>query len=194
MPGAESPKPALAVTGVAKPGEKDAHPGSGEEYRDRGRSGLIITAIVVACVVVGYYLGFMTYLAVARNDRGWDHLVFLLSGLEAIVFAAGGLLFGTTIQRGAVEHARAEAGSARADADKAGKRADRLEEQATGGQAVAALARGLPKPAAPPKAGAGVVPREDAARRAEKASSEYEVWHAALLGLVDTYFPAPGKE
>src|SRR5688500_8505885 len=41
----------------------------------------------------------------ADNDRAWERWVFLMTGLEAIVFAGIGWLFGREVNRGAAEQA-----------------------------------------------------------------------------------------
>ncbi|MER8185179.1 hypothetical protein [Kitasatospora sp. NPDC094015] len=76
-----------------------------------GPTQLIFAALVLAgyCVLVGF-------LAAHRADLNWDRLVFLFSGVEAIVFAAAGMVFGTAVQRSQVQTARADTAAARAEA------------------------------------------------------------------------------
>ncbi len=82
----------------------------------------IPTVIAVALVVA--YAVLVAMLVGMRADTHWDRLVFLLGGFEAIVFAGAGWLFGTTVQRGKVEHANADAAQARQDADDAKQTAE----------------------------------------------------------------------
>lgn len=77
-----------------------------------------------------------------RADQHWDRLVFLFGGLEAIVFAAAGALFGTTVQRGAVKAARAEADQARDETNQAREDASSMAEAATKGKALGAAVKG----------------------------------------------------
>ncbi|MFE6748867.1 hypothetical protein ACFVGM_23655 [Kitasatospora purpeofusca] len=79
---------------------------------------------VLICVVLAGYAAMMTFLALKRGDANWDRLVFLFSGLEAIVFAAAGLAFGGSVQRGALNAAREDAATARAEA---GRQAEAAE-------------------------------------------------------------------
>ncbi|MCX4689732.1 hypothetical protein OG401_36515 [Kitasatospora purpeofusca] len=79
---------------------------------------------VLICAVLVGYAAMMTFLALKRGDANWDRLVFLFSGLEAIVFAAAGLAFGGSVQRGALNAAREDAATARAEA---GRQAEAAE-------------------------------------------------------------------
>ncbi|MEE1825652.1 hypothetical protein PUR61_26195 [Streptomyces sp. BE20] len=76
------------------------------------------------CAVLLGYTAMMVFLAVKRGDANWDRLVFLFAGLEAIVFAAAGLAFGGTVQRGALTAAREDAANARAEAGRQGAAAE----------------------------------------------------------------------
>lgn len=80
-------------------------------------------AMWVAAIVLGLYVVFVTVLVFMRSDANWDRLVYLLGGFEAIVFAAVGWIFGTTVSRGQVkaaeetkDEAKQQAATARADA------------------------------------------------------------------------------
>ncbi|MEW2538472.1 hypothetical protein [Micromonospora chalcea] len=57
-------------------------------------------------------------LAFLRADQNWDRLIYLLSGFEAIVFAAAGLLFGASISRRSSIEAREDADQAKAEAQR----------------------------------------------------------------------------
>ncbi|MFC5663713.1 hypothetical protein ACFP3U_12045, partial [Kitasatospora misakiensis] len=78
------------------------------------------TIYALICVVLAGYTAMMIFLAAKRADANWDRLVFLFSGLEAIVFAAAGLAFGGSVQRGALAAAREDAAAARAEAGRQG--------------------------------------------------------------------------
>ncbi|WP_066362064.1 hypothetical protein [Herbidospora mongoliensis] len=45
------------------------------------------------------FVAALVALVLMRDDPQWDRLVFLLQGLEALVFAAAGVLFGTAVGR-----------------------------------------------------------------------------------------------
>jgi hypothetical protein len=67
----------------------------------------IITRYLAAAVLVAY--GIFTWWMVREADHPevyWSRLVFLFEGLEAIVFAAAGLIFGTSIHRSQLEQAQ----------------------------------------------------------------------------------------
>lgn len=92
-------------------------------------------------VAIGLLVIFVLAMAVMfflRGDDHWDRMVYLFSGLEAIVFAGVGALFGTTVQRSAVSAARADADQARSDADQAQQEARAAAETAARGKALAA--------------------------------------------------------
>ncbi|MFF5292107.1 hypothetical protein [Paractinoplanes globisporus] len=76
---------------------------------------------VAALVLIGLFVVFIIVLIVLRDSPQWDRLAYLFGGFEALVFAAGGALFGTSVQRGqtlkAEESARKQ--EARADANEA---------------------------------------------------------------------------
>ncbi|MDH6125877.1 hypothetical protein [Kitasatospora sp. GP82] len=66
-------------------------------------------------------------------------VALLISGLEAIVLAGAGALFGTTVQRGAVADARNERAAAKSQAVAERSRADALQRDAQAGQALKAM-------------------------------------------------------
>ncbi|SHJ79395.1 hypothetical protein [Pseudozobellia thermophila] len=62
--------------------------------------------IIAVALLVGY--GFFIYYLVGRVDSGdpaWSRLIYLFSGVEAIVFAAVGFLFGKEVNRRRAEQA-----------------------------------------------------------------------------------------
>lgn len=91
------------------------------------------TTMKVAIAVLILYIGFVIVLIVMRNDSHWDRLVYLLGGFEAIVFAAIGWIFGTTVARGAVEEAKSAKAEAQGHATVA--RAEAERERAAARQA-----------------------------------------------------------
>lgn len=102
---------------------------------------------VVALTLLVAFVISLILLARMRDDPHWDRLVYLLSGFEAIVFAAVGAFFGVTVQRGAVSAARREADTAHRHAaalaaELAQHRAalEQARQDATGGRALAAAA------------------------------------------------------
>ncbi|TWE17202.1 hypothetical protein [Kitasatospora atroaurantiaca] len=72
---------------------------------------LVLASLVMAC-----YIAFLIVLVSKRGDENWDRLVYLFSGFEAIVFAAAGMVFGTSVQRSQLNAARQEAAVAKEDA------------------------------------------------------------------------------
>lgn len=85
---------------------------------------LFVTLLVLAAgaVFVAYLVG-----KVAANQSEWDRYVYLLTGVEAVVFAAVGWLFGKEVHR--------------EQAEKASKQADAANARATTAQTEAATAR-----------------------------------------------------
>lgn len=81
-------------------------------------------------LVVAYLIGlFVQFQALGATDLEWARRTELLSGLEALAFAAAGAILGTTVQRQATE--------------KAEGRAERAEEVADNNAAAAAKGRAL---------------------------------------------------
>jgi hypothetical protein len=83
-----------------------------------------------------------------RSDEHWDRLVYVFGGLEAIVFASAGALFGTTVQRGAVAAAEAATKQATATASQAVAEARSSAVDATNGKALAAAVKAISVPSA----------------------------------------------
>jgi hypothetical protein len=129
---------------------------------------------------------FLAVLYFERDDKHWDRLIFLLSGLEAIVFAGAGALFGTSVQRGTVKAAQQDAVAAKADAVNARTRADEVQSTAEAGRALyhvvrekaAAAARTAPSRATP---GQGGRPREGAAQPTDPHLAELDAIAQALF-------------
>lgn len=132
------------------------------------------SATIVAVGLVMALLVFILTLVLLRNDPQWDRLLYLFTGLEAIVFVAAGALFGTRIER----QRSADAESAR---DEAVSRARRLEGESHAGRALAAFIR-----AGAIKAADEWVPQRGGERSAVGAPlTDY----GALLTVVDELFP-----
>lgn len=69
---------------------------------------------ILALLAFGIFIVFLLKRSDA-SERTWSHYVYLLTGVEAIVFAAVGWLFGRDVSRPVVEQAK-EAGDAKAQA------------------------------------------------------------------------------
>lgn len=79
---------------------------------------------VVAIALVALFLALSVWLFAAANDEGttemvWSRYAYIVGGLEAIVFAAVGWLFGREVNRGTAEVAKKQADVAKKDADAA---------------------------------------------------------------------------
>lgn len=92
-----------------------------------------IPTAVAIIVLVGYAVtvGVM-YFLIGSGETQWTRAHLLLSGVEAIAFAAAGFLFGREVHRG-----QAAAAEARADAN---------QKAAEGGRALAAMVRAKTRP------------------------------------------------
>lgn len=88
------------------------------------------TTMKIAVAVLVIYIAFVITLVAMRGDAQWDRLVYLLSGFEAIVFAAIGWIFGTSVARGAVNEAMTAKAEAKEQAAAARQDAQ-TERQAT---------------------------------------------------------------
>ncbi|GAA2525978.1 hypothetical protein [Pilimelia columellifera] len=116
----------LAAAPTSRSGEVEPPaPGGQRPGRLQITVALVLLVMFVACLVV---------LATMRDDPHWDRLVYLLSGFEAVVFAAVGAFFGVSIQRGVVAAARREA-------DQASRWAAEAQSAAVQERAAADLAR-----------------------------------------------------
>jgi hypothetical protein len=110
--------------------------GSSQPGNAPAAGGLSRVAVVTAVVLIAVYIAMLAVLAVLRSDKQWDRLVFLLTGFEALVFAGGGALFGTTVQRANVTTAQTDAAQAKLAAQAERTRADEAEQTATAGRAL----------------------------------------------------------
>ena len=175
---------ATGQVGVGAPGSAGAPPPAGQA--SRLQTFTAVTQIVTALFLIVLFVVFLVLLYFQRDDKNWDRIVFLLSGLEAIVFAGAGALFGTTVQRGTVQAARQDAATAKADAAAARTRADQTASAAEAGRALykvvrekaAAVARTAPQAAAAGQAGR---PREGDRQPADAHLAELDAIARALF-------------
>jgi hypothetical protein len=99
-----------------------SHLGGGLAMSDEAPGGTGPSAgftAIFAVVVLGLYVALLVTLVAMRHDRDWDHLVYVLGGFEAIVFAAVGWVFGTSVARGTVRDAKAAQADAKQQAAEA---------------------------------------------------------------------------
>ncbi len=79
-----------------------------KENTDKDSLGLIPYIIAIG-VLIAY--GFFIYFLIGKADAkelDWSRLIYLFSGVEAIVFAAAGFLFGREVNRKRAENAEEE--------------------------------------------------------------------------------------
>lgn len=130
-----STKLQLSTRSEVSPPEPPVQESGPQQIRlDRPTRGVAIGLLVVFVLAI-------FVMVLLRADTQWDRLVYLYSGLEAIVFASAGALFGTTVQRGAVVAAQGQARQARDEAAQAHQRARQREQTAARGEALAATAK-----------------------------------------------------
>ncbi len=137
-----------------------------------------------AMVLIGVFVIALVVMAMFRNDREWDRLVYLLGGLEAVVFAAAGALFGTSVQRGNLADARNDASQAREEAQTARAQAQEHGAQAEKGRALAEAVRAAGE--------AMQAIQETSQRRGAREMGQFEDASPGLLTLVtlaDRLFP-----
>ncbi len=100
------------------------------ENSTKDRFGLIPYVIAIG-VLIAY--GFFIHFLVGRADAkepDWSRLIYLFSGVEAIVFAAAGFLFGKEVNRKRAENAEEEKKQAENQKEKAQKQT--VEERKKG--------------------------------------------------------------
>lgn len=127
-------------------------------------------AVAVAVTVVVVWLGFLVWLVVKADasEVTWSRLLVVLGSVEAVVFAAAGALFGTTVQRQRVEDYKTRT-------DAAESRADANQKAAVNGHKLAAAVK-----ATYASAGDGVT---------ERLSADSQPGRDRLLHLADELFP-----
>lgn len=92
-----------------------------------------------ALILIAAWLAFLGVLALNTDatELTWTRLFSVLTSLEAVVFAAAGALFGTTVQRQRVEDAKQEASDAKKEASEAKDEAATNAQAAANGRALA---------------------------------------------------------
>ena len=91
----------------------------------------LIPYIIAIGVLIAY--GFFIYFLIGKADAkelDWSRLIYLFSGVEAIVFAAAGFLFGREVNRKRAENAEEEKKHAESQKEVAEKQA--VEERKKG--------------------------------------------------------------
>jgi hypothetical protein len=137
---------------------------------------ILIAVFVIALIVMAWL----------RNDRQWDRLIYLFGGLEAVVFAAAGALFGTSVQRGNLADARKDASQARQEAETARTEAQLNVADAEKGKVLAEACRA-----------AGQATETTSQRRGARDMDQFEATSPGaspdlrtLVTLADRLFPA----
>lgn len=98
-------------------------------------------AVFWVSVLVLFSFGIFTLYLIGQADAAelkWTRLVYLYGGVEAIVFAAVGAVFGTSVQRRNVEASEERAKEADSEAEAAKSRAQQAESEAMKGRALRA--------------------------------------------------------
>jgi hypothetical protein len=86
-------------------------------------TGPALAAAIIALVLWAIFVALMAFQAGTENELLWTRLAFLFASVEAVAFAAGGAMWGNSIQRERAEKAEA--------------RASENEESASNGKALA---------------------------------------------------------
>ncbi|MFJ8827802.1 hypothetical protein ACIREE_39480 [Streptomyces sp. NPDC102467] len=130
--------------------------------------------LVVAVAVIAIWLTLLAWLAFHADagDVTWSRLLVVLGSVEAVAFAAVGVLFGSTVQRQRVEDLRVRA-------DAAESRADAHQTAAVNGQRLAEAVRA--SHAAGAVSGSGTDP--------ERLSAVPRPGSDHLVDLADRLFP-----
>ena len=144
--------------------------------------------MAVAATVLAIYIVLIVTLIRMRSDDHWDRLVFLFAGFEAIVFAAAGWMFGTTVQRSRVEGAETARQQAVDDAETA--RAEEKFARQEKDAAIRDAERGRALDAAVKAKRAGMESSRQGARPGD-ALSNPEL--AELLEIAERLFPDQAK-
>ena len=84
---------------------------------DRGSPSRL--ALSAAAVVLVIWVGFAAYLMIrsGTTEVTWTRIAWVFSSVEAVIFAAAGLLYGTTVNRQRAERAEAQAALNQRDAE-----------------------------------------------------------------------------
>lgn len=116
----------MVDTTVTAPTSQNPATPSGNTLKDSA-------AIVVALLAVAAFGAFVLFLLsrLGISESQWTRATYLLNGVEAIVFAAVGFLFGKEVHRGQAQSAEARARSAEV-------KAEQKTDEAAKGRALAA--------------------------------------------------------
>lgn len=116
--------------------DEDGKGGALDPLKNKAALAVAIIALVAYVIALIFLFGKADDV---DNDRAWERWVFLFTGLEAIVFAGIGWLFGREVNRGAAEQAEKateKASQKTAEAERAKSKTDAivaaLEESAGG--------------------------------------------------------------
>jgi len=114
-------------------------------------------ALVAAVVLLAVWISALAWMGINRSlpDDEWARLLTLLHSLEAVVFAAAGALFGTTVQKERVQAAEDHAASAE-------QRARAKESEAANGRALASAVKAHRAPRFDVKPAGGIATTEAA--------------------------------
>lgn len=105
---------ATSVVNKEKPDEKN----EAETTKQTKSSLKDWVAIILGAALIILYLVFLFLMRkqTGAEELDWTRSVYLLSGLEAIAFAAAGYFFGSEVNRKAADSAKEDAETAKADA------------------------------------------------------------------------------
>lgn len=96
--------------------------------RDSSESQKFTVAIIILIVYLAF-IAFMLFKSEAE-DLSWSRMLYLFSGIEAIVFAALGYVFGKDIHRIRAEKAEENVDEAKKETDKAKKETENAKKEA----------------------------------------------------------------
>jgi len=113
------------ATSKPSPVREASAPNGGSESRTGSRFKDAV-ASVLAIIIILSFIAMIYFLLQRLNlpEAEWARAMFLFAGVEAIAFAAAGFFFGTQVQRGNVQEAKAEARAASAVAAAADEAAE----------------------------------------------------------------------
>jgi hypothetical protein len=107
----------------------------------QARPAWLVNGVAVGLLAVYLILVAVQWLGVDQDDLGWTRRSELLTGVEALAFAAAGVLLGTTVQRQVTRKAEDQAVQAQREAAAARAGADRQHKDAEKGRALHNLIR-----------------------------------------------------
>lgn len=99
---------------------------SGKDTSVKETSPLIVATAIVILIGLAVFIIYMIR-HISAEETEWARYVYILTGVEAVGFAAAGYLFGKDVNRVRAEKAEAKADSAQLIADNAEKRAVKAE-------------------------------------------------------------------